>query len=254
MRVVKRKPGRGGPSRTSIALLESNPLAAEMIKAVLSRRRASVKHYRSFRNLVESMNGRSAHAEVIVLDRGSFPQTTDETIRNLRDTAEVPIILVDENIPETDLCNFIHSGINGFVSYCAVAKNLFSAIRSITRGQSWFDANILRAYIQFVANLNRSKSRCGMAFTERQMQIAALLKEGLSNKEIARHVNISESTVKFHLAKIFAKLDVHDRRSVMKNEAFSEYIRMADKPQSPHTSRTQAQIPIMSHLEKRRVG
>src|SRR5689334_7194812 len=149
MRIFKRKPRRGGsPCGTSVALLEANPLAAEMVKSVLSRHNASLEHYRSFGQLIEAMNRCHVAAEIIVLDRGSFPQTNSETIRYLKHAAAVPIILVDEKIPEADLCGFIYSGIAGFVSYCDVSESLFPAICSIVQGQPWLDANVFRAYIE----------------------------------------------------------------------------------------------------------
>ena len=50
-------------------------------------------------------------------------------------------------------------------------------------------------------------------FSAREVEILLQLTEGLSNKEIAAKLHITESTVKFHLVKIFDKLGVHDRHS-----------------------------------------
>jgi DNA-binding NarL/FixJ family response regulator len=234
--------------------LEANPLAAVMITSVLTKHNVSVEHYRSIAELIESLNGCFACAQIIVLDHGSFPQTNSETVRLLDDATGVPILLVDEMLPEADLCDFIHSGIKGFVSYSAVSEGLFPAICSIIQGQPWLDANVLRAYIHFVASLKKRNSRCMTSFTERQRQIAILLKDGLSNKEIAIHLNISESTVKFHIAKIFAKLDVHDRRSIMKDGANSKYAQMAEPIRSVNTTRAQSQHAVLSHLAKGKAG
>lgn len=49
------------------------------------------------------------------------------------------------------------------------------------------------------------------ALTPREREVLEMLAEGLSNKEIAWRLNISEHTVKFHLASVFAKLDVSTR-------------------------------------------
>lgn len=49
------------------------------------------------------------------------------------------------------------------------------------------------------------------ALTPREREVLEMLAEGLSNKEIAWRMNISEHTVKFHLASVFAKLDVSTR-------------------------------------------
>ena len=51
----------------------------------------------------------------------------------------------------------------------------------------------------------------GDALTPREHEVLEMLAEGLSNKEIAWRMNISEHTVKFHVASVFAKLDVSTR-------------------------------------------
>lgn len=50
--------------------------------------------------------------------------------------------------------------------------------------------------------------------TEREKQIWALVSQGLTNKEIARSLNVSSRTVEFHLNNIFKKLGVSSRTSV----------------------------------------
>jgi two-component system nitrate/nitrite response regulator NarL len=52
------------------------------------------------------------------------------------------------------------------------------------------------------------------ALTSREREITGLASTGLSNKEIAQHLNISESTVKSHLHNIFIKLRVNNRTAL----------------------------------------
>jgi two-component system nitrate/nitrite response regulator NarL len=51
--------------------------------------------------------------------------------------------------------------------------------------------------------------------TEREQQVAALVREGLSNKAIARKLSVSEGTIKSHLHKVFQKLGVQSRYSLL---------------------------------------
>lgn len=53
-------------------------------------------------------------------------------------------------------------------------------------------------------------------FTEKESEIIQYVCEGLSNKEIAKKLFISEQTVKSHLHKIFAKLDIKNRSQLIK--------------------------------------
>lgn len=50
--------------------------------------------------------------------------------------------------------------------------------------------------------------------TERERQIMHLVSEGLSNKEIARRLNVTDGTIKVHLHHIFQKLDISNRTSL----------------------------------------
>src|SRR6516165_9441008 len=52
------------------------------------------------------------------------------------------------------------------------------------------------------------------ALTDRERQIMRLVSEGLSNKEIARRLNITDGTIKVHLHHIFQKLDVGNRTAL----------------------------------------
>jgi DNA-binding NarL/FixJ family response regulator len=47
--------------------------------------------------------------------------------------------------------------------------------------------------------------------TPREVEVFTLVAHGLSNTELARHLTVSEATVKTHVARIFSKLDLHDR-------------------------------------------
>ncbi len=51
----------------------------------------------------------------------------------------------------------------------------------------------------------------GTSLTPRELEVLALLAEGLPNKSIARRLDISEHTVKFHVNAVLAKLDVQSR-------------------------------------------
>lgn len=61
------------------------------------------------------------------------------------------------------------------------------------------------------AALSATKDEKATLLTNRESEVLNLLAEGLTNKEIAKKLYISEKTVKIHLGKIFKKIDVSDR-------------------------------------------
>jgi len=56
-----------------------------------------------------------------------------------------------------------------------------------------------------------------LLLTNRETEVVAILAQGLTNKEIAKALNVSAETVKKHLQNIFAKLGVHRRTQVLRN-------------------------------------
>jgi len=68
----------------------------------------------------------------------------------------------------------------------------------------------------------------GSALTHRERQIIRLVSEGLSNKQIARRLNISDGTVKVHLHHIFEKLRV-DNRTTLAADYLSDRLGRSDQ-------------------------
>ena len=84
-------------------------------------------------------------------------------------------------------------------------EDLFRAIRAAAAGESWYDT---KTTANITANGSSAEAR---ELSERELDVAALLAEGLSNKEISTALAISEPTVKNHVGHILDKLGLQDR-------------------------------------------
>jgi DNA-binding NarL/FixJ family response regulator len=90
--------------------------------------------------------------------------------------------------------------------------NLFKkALRVISDGQIWLD----NKYLKHLLNGMDKVSPKGISLTSKEKDIIYLVCEGLSNKEIADKLNISEQTVKAHLHKIFRKFNISSRTQLI---------------------------------------
>lgn len=74
-----------------------------------------------------------------------------------------------------------------------------------------FERRAFRAALESALQGGGGKAEALAALTEREREVLALLAEGLTNKEIARAMTITQNTVKRHLKSLFVKLDVNTR-------------------------------------------
>lgn len=119
-----------------------------------------------------------------------------------------------------DLDEHVHAavaaGASGFLLKDTRAEVLADAVRTVAGGEALLAPSILRRLVAHHSALldTAGGERAGSSFaqlTERELEVFRLLGRGASNHEIAVHLWISESTVKTHVTRIFAKLALRDR-------------------------------------------
>jgi DNA-binding NarL/FixJ family response regulator len=104
------------------------------------------------------------------------------------------------------------AGIAGYVTRNDSAEDLVLIIESVARGEMPCSPGIAAHLLQRVAHLAAGRPREGQAdLTPREQEVVALIEQGLSNKEIARHLLIEVSTVKNHVHHILEKLQARGR-------------------------------------------
>lgn len=116
-----------------------------------------------------------------------------------------------------DTAALLMAGFAGFVSYVEVPCSLASAVRAVARGETWTSPEVMRTYITLTSRrVKITENGCEM-LTHRESQILELLQKRYSNKEMAEFFSISESTIKFHVSNVFAKLHVSRRRDLSRS-------------------------------------
>ena len=106
------------------------------------------------------------------------------------------------------------AGASGFLLKDVTAERLFDAVRVVASGEALLDPAVTRRLIdEFV----RVRPRPGAApaaltgLTPREVEVLALVAEGLSNTEIAERLVVGDETVKTHVSRVLAKLGLRDR-------------------------------------------
>jgi DNA-binding CsgD family transcriptional regulator len=85
----------------------------------------------------------------------------------------------------------------------------------IVSGRLCVSRPLLEEYVAYTQGPAHRKSSSLAELSPRQRQILSFLEHGLANKEMSLAMGISENTVKFHLSKLFSKVGVHDRHTLI---------------------------------------
>ncbi len=153
----------------------------------------------------------AAGADVVLLD-GDAPDSV-EAVRAV--AAAVPgakIIALAMPEVEPRLIALAEAGISGYVSREGSIEDLVAAVDSVSRGEMLCSPRMAASLLRRITALAAEPAGPPRAqLTTRQLEIMALIDEGLTNKEIAARLCIELPTVKNHLHEIFARLDVTRR-------------------------------------------
>jgi DNA-binding NarL/FixJ family response regulator len=137
-----------------------------------------------------------------------------EATRRLTALPRAPRVLM---LTTFDLDEYVYealrAGASGFLLKDAGADELLHAVRVVAAGEALLSPSITRRLIaDYARRPPASEQPAALAeLTPRELEVVRLLARGLSNGEIARELVLGEATVKTHVARVFQKLDLHDR-------------------------------------------
>jgi two-component system, NarL family, nitrate/nitrite response regulator NarL len=174
----------------------------------------------------------SASRTLLLLDMG-YPEAVALADQAIKERPGIKILGfgVDEVAPRVVAC--AEAGLRGYVPAHASIADLAKAIRRVASGDTVCSAEMAGSLFQYLG----SKARCDApaavdaALTPRQRQVLRLIKDGFSNKEIARQLALGPSTVKNHVHALLGRLQVGHRGEAagrLSGKARSEII--AERP------------------------
>ena len=148
-----------------------------------------------------------------------------QSIAALRcDFPVVPLIVVSGLDGAREVHAVLSAGASGYIPKSAGAQVMIQAIKLVLAGGQYLPPQLMQAFADSASDPAAKVSTSGPEATEparlellspRQKEVFALLAKGLSNKMIARQLDITEGTVKSHVATIFDVLHVHNRVSAV---------------------------------------
>ncbi|RCK23404.1 response regulator [Thalassospira lucentensis] len=146
--------------------------------------------------------------------------------RTLQKVAETTaVVLLSGAYRSEDVRHAIEAGAQGFIPKTLRGQALANAIQLVLAGEKYLPSSILNDMTDgIVGGPDREKRMAGgfgvegdfARLTPREREVLALLSEGRPNKDIARHLDLREITVKYHLKNIYRKLNVSNRAQAVK--------------------------------------
>lgn len=118
------------------------------------------------------------------------------------------VLIVTTSDSDADTLPAIEAGATGYLLKDAPPEDLADAVRTAAAGRT--------ALAPAVADrlMNRLRTP-GTTLTRRETEVLALVADGLSNQAVGRRLHLTEGTVKSHLARVYAKLDVDSRTAAV---------------------------------------
>ncbi|MBP7963530.1 MAG: response regulator transcription factor [Caldilineaceae bacterium] len=153
------------------------------------------------------------HPDVVVMDIRLPGKSGIEATRDIVEAfPETKVIMLTSFADDDLLFDAITAGASGYVLKQIGSADLVRALESIGRGESLLDPALTQKVFQRVREATRQAENAAFAdLTEQELKILVLVSKGMTNKEIAAVVFLSEKTVRNYVSSILSKLSVSTR-------------------------------------------
>ncbi|MFO0775942.1 MAG: response regulator transcription factor [Nitrospiraceae bacterium] len=183
--------------------------------------------------------------DVVVIDlsgpEGARPALLQEIFDVCRDRR---VLFLAHRFEEATLGSVVRAGSHGCLLKDVRSEDLTSAVHAIGSGQSVIDPRLTQALFGLVRDLRDGKGK-KTPLSSQERRLLPLLAQGLTNKEIAREMKLSDKTVKNYLVNIYKKLNISRRsqaaaiysRSTALDHSFVHAAAAAPSGDAPHLAR-----------------
>ncbi|HRP96511.1 MAG TPA: response regulator transcription factor [Rhodocyclaceae bacterium] len=157
--------------------------------------------------------GRRAEPGDVIWVTTADPSWTAALVTLQRSLARCPVVALSMTPHSREAAHALDLGARGYCHAQAVPALLGEVAVVVSHGGLWVGREFMARAMRAASRMLPQAAAAGVAdqLSEREREVAEAVLAGLSNKDVAGKLGITERTVKAHLASVFRKLDVRDR-------------------------------------------
>jgi len=196
----------------SILIIDDHPLIRRGIRDLVSMDPV-------FEVIAEADNGltgvelaSSVQPDIILLDFNMDKMNGLETLQRIKSSntdSRVIILTVSDN--EKDIVSTLRAGADGYLLKDMEPEDMLERLHQVINGHVVLSPKVSELMVRGLHEEAQLQSREAVTLTKREHEILLLISKGMSNKEIARRLEIVETTVKVHVKHLLRKLNLRSR-------------------------------------------
>jgi two-component system response regulator NreC len=201
--------------KVKIMLVDDHAILRDGIRALISL-------HEDLEIIGEACEGKEAvdkildlEPDVVIMDIAIPGMDGLEVTRRIKKkNAKIKVLVLTQHDDKEYVLSSIKAGASGYVPKKAMGSELVSAIRTVSRGESFLYPSAAAALIEDYRL--QAEEEPYDRLTSREREILTLIADGQSSRQIAEMLYISLKTVQGHRTKIMEKLDIHNRAELIK--------------------------------------
>lgn len=160
--------------------------------------------------------------DIVLMDIGLPNIDGIEATRRIKEfNPNIKVLIFTSRDSSEDVFAAFKSGADGYIMKGASTENIHTAIRSVNEGAAWIDPQIAKLVLSSIQSpnqntesgneINYKAGKTNYGLTEREMEVLALIVNGLTNPQIAEQLTITRATTKAHVHSVLQKLSATTR-------------------------------------------
>lgn len=200
------------PDRIRLLIADDHPVVRDGLAAMLSTQPDFDVVAQAASGLEVIQKAGSYRPDVILLDLEMPDLDGVQALLQLRNLLpEIHVLVFTAFDTDERILSAVQAGAKGYLLKGAPRDELFQAIRIISAGGSLLQPVIASKLLKHISKQPEAGAGISEPLTERENEVLNLLAKGMTNKEIAEALVITERTVKFHVSAILTKLGASNR-------------------------------------------